>query len=224
MTKAKAKAAPAQKLLTKTIKLITPVYAGDEKITAVTLTEPLFHQQVAAHKEAVAKEISFFEVFVPMVSNLPRDAACSLKLRDAGKIQKWFKSINDDAVRGAGLSVQNPGDEEDTDPFAMGSVSTDAGPASGPDDMLAGEREFTLLVPVVINGRTVTKMTAREPDLGASMKAAKFKGDYERTAALLSAITGEDLPVIGRMAVRDTEVMEAWMAPFARDLLMAAGG
>jgi hypothetical protein len=79
-------------------------------------------------------------------------------------------------------------------------------------------RTFTLLSPLDGPPR-VERLTLREPDLASGVAVEKFKTEAEQSAALIASLSGQTIPQIMRLKLRDMARVEAWLYP----LLDAAG-
>lgn len=200
-------------LLRETFDLTSAVYVGDDTFTAMTVTEPLTQQQAAAERAAAEKggDGMVWIELIRLISDLPSPAIDKLSLRDIGKAKRWIEGIVEAAVRSDGFipDAQEPSD----DPFAALAESAAA------VEPVSTEHVFDLLSPFKFEGREIASLRCVEPGIGAAIAARKFKHPTEQTAAFLAVMTDTNIPMIGRTTLRDSSRMEAWMAPFVRDLL-----
>ncbi|MGE8942710.1 phage tail assembly protein [Leptospira interrogans] len=97
----------------------------------------------------------------------------------------------------------------------LDSLMPDGEPVADVDD--AESRTFDLLVPLEVDGRPMTQITVREPDLEAGIAVEKLKGRHEQTAASIAVLSGLTIPVVRKMVMRDVARIEAWLLPFVDD-------
>lgn len=97
----------------------------------------------------------------------------------------------------------------------LGSITPEPEPETEPD--LSETKTFRLSVPIEADGRVLTEITLREPDLEAGIAVEKLKGRYEQTAASIAVLSGLTIPVVRRLVMRDVVRMEAWLLPFVAD-------
>ncbi len=221
MTKKTKPAAPgavtydSDRLAVLTHTLVAPVEHEGERIGTITLTEPRAYDSIKVEAKGVegAKRL---EALIWAISDLPDGV--HLKARDLGRIVKWLGGLTSDALALDGIIAA----ETEVDPFDL---EPGAGAASGMDeaeiDALEDERTFNLLVPFEFEGRRVERLTATEPTLDAMLAGQKYKEPSRQTAAMVAAVTGQPLPVINRLALRDLNRVEAWLGPFVRGLVSA---
>lgn len=224
--KSAADAAPAGVVLErKEFQLNAPVHVGDEERTVIVVTEPLMHQIVAAARKAEKNKTHNLVELLSLISDMPAAGAGKLRARDLGRISRWIKGLNDDALKADGLLDQPDAGAVTDDPFSIDPSDPAVDAMSDEDiDNLEGSRTFKLICPVLYEGQTTANITATEPTIDAMMSATKYKLDIESRIAMVAGVTGQTIPVINRMTQRDFVRVEAWTAPFVRDLVTANTG
>jgi len=221
----------ARKLEQKTFQLLGPIHNGDKVISEVTITEPISYQVVHAQRAADKdKNKHVLPCMLDVISDLPPGLALRLKARDLGHISRWIKGLNEAALEADGLirpaaTGGGDGDQNAVDPFEVGFDDAEFAALSDDEiDGLESERTFDLLSPLQYEGRTIERLTCREPTIDVMMNATRFKTPAEVSIALVAGITSETIPVINRLVQRDLVRLETWLTPFVQDLMAETGG
>lgn len=188
MAKEKAAAERPPHGETRTFTLTRPVVddAGKEYAT-ITIAEPELHHQVQVERKKTAGESEITAALIGLLSGLPDAAVRRLKLRDVIAIKTWLDGVISSGVK-ADLARE----------------------AAAPLSLDEPERPFELLVPVALSDGVLTRITVREPDLEAGIAVERFALPSEQTAALIATCSGQIIPNVMRMKVRDVRRIERW--------------
>lgn len=82
-----------------------------------------------------------------------------------------------------------------------------------------------LAKPIEHDGKTISELTFREPQVGDMMAADAVKGDFSRLAAVLALCCGLPLPVFKRVSARDmATIMQSTAALVGNELAGSTGG
>ncbi len=218
----------ADKLETLTLKLLAPIEHKGERIETITLTEPRAFDSVKAEAAAARGGHRVNHLMIE-ISDLPPGA--ELRARDIGRISQWLGDLTRGALEIDGLAQASAieGDAAEADPFAVDTPVDEAIETAGAMDdaaidALEGERTFALCVPFEFGGRKIETLTATEPTIDAMLAGEKHSLVAQQTIAMIAAVTGESIQVITRLALRDLNRIEVWLAPFVRDVMSQSTG
>lgn len=174
---------------TRTFALARPIADDTGKAyPSITLTEPELHHLAQVERKTTAGENEISAALISILSGVPETAVRRIKLRDVLQIQRWVDDVMASGVKADLLRE-----------------------AAAPIEANEPERTFELLVPVVLNDATLARITMREPDLEAGIAIEKFKLPSEQTAALIATCSGQIIPNVMRMKVRDVRRIERWV-------------
>lgn len=153
---------------------------------AASLTQLLINEPELRHVVLAGRAKGMQEQTIALIAamaGLPIDVIGRLKMRDAKAITSWF-----DGLRAAALADDGFVDDADG-------------------------RTFTLTVPITDNGRVITEIRVREPDLAAGVATEPFKTEGEQMQAMIASLTGLTIPVVAGLRLRDVTRIEAYVTP-----------
>lgn len=180
---------------TRTFRLAVPIRVDDGKeIAELTLTEPRLVDAMRLEKQGFSTATEASAGLLALLSGVPDAIIRKLKMRDAMSMQRWIQALAD------------------------GALSADAD-LDADTALAAGAHSFALSAALPTDTAPVTALTLREPDVESAIAVERFKGQHERTAALIATLSGQIIPVVQKLAMRDVERIERWL-----DFFSNAGG
>lgn len=86
-------------------------------------------------------------------------------------------------------------------------------------DPISGDTTFQLYRPLTDNGKAITSLTLREPDLASISVAAKLPKNAAHLAmiAVASHLAGVTVPALQQMLYRDGSTLTGWLDPFLKE-------
>jgi hypothetical protein len=182
--------------LTKTFRLAVTIRDDKgQEYRELTLVEPELQHRVKVQRSRTATETERTIGLIAALAGVPEAAVRRLKTRDAFRIKSWI-----DEIAASGVMLDMAAEKE-------GGVT--------PEDELDSERTFSLMAPIETNAAPILHLTVREPDLEAGIAVERMDTVGEQTAALIASCSGQIIPVVMRMKLRDVARVERWLSFFS---------
>lgn len=174
-----------------TIQLAVPLTdTAGGVITTLDLRQPTLGDRAKVQRDAGAtSEMKQGLAMVSALSGVPAETLQRIKIRDMMKVQSWIKAVT--ALSDLPADFVSPADA--------------AGEAS---------RTFVLSMPIRTAGADLTELTLREPDLDSGIAVERFTSPAEQSAALIAHLSGQIIPTVMRLSLRDANEIDRYLGFF----------